>query len=131
LTPRITSRAGRLAYLVATLALSSACGGEIEGTAKYLDCRSNIEVKADDLRMLNKQFVCDTQRTRSGKIMSATCVHVETKDSGSCERAYVYRKRPTQKCPDNAPWLGFDDMCHANSENGHVFAAAPESKGDK
>ena len=96
---------------------------------KYDDCRSTVEVKVDDLRMLNNEFVCDTRRSTSGRIMTATCVHVETKDSGSCERAYLYRKLPSLKCSEKTPWLGFDDMCHLEFENGYVFAA-PESKGN-
>ena len=62
--------------------------------------------------------------------MNATCVHVETKDSGSCARAYFYRKPPSIRCSENTPWLGFDDVCHANYESGYVFAV-PESKGNK
>ena len=98
--------------------------GEIEGSVKIDDCRQQIEVSPTDLRIVAKQFTCSTQRTISGQLMQATCARAETHWlSGACERAYVYRKRTTLRCPIDAPWLGYDAKCHAAYESGYVHAS--------
>lgn len=97
-------------------------GGEREGTIKYADCRVVIQTKPDDWQIATKEFVCVKQRTESGVLMSAECASVETNQYGGCDRAYVYHRPPAARCPENAPFLGYDDKCHAEYEGGYVHA---------
>ncbi len=92
-------------------------GGEKEGIIKYDDCREIIRLKDNPYQKIYKSFICDYTKTTTGKIMSGTCVHVNTSWlSGKCEQAYVYvyDKEPETKCLENG-YLGYDGQCYCNS----------------
>lgn len=97
--------------------------GEVDGTVKYEDCREQIQIARDSPRILMKRFTCDTQRTRSGRVMSATCVHVETTNDGACQRAYIYRKPPALTCSEDKPFLDPNEECYAQWEPWRVNAS--------
>ena len=117
-------------YLIILAVAATGCSipGELEGVVKYADCRATIELEPDDLHAITKQFTCNTQRTASGRIMAATCVHVQTTAQGACERALIYRKTASVTCPEQNPWLSYDDRCYANYDTGRVHARPASSK---
>jgi hypothetical protein len=89
--------------------LLAGCGAD-EGTVKYDDCRTIITLPTDNLQKYYKTFTCEYVRRASGKIISATCVHVDLNTglfsgSGKCETAYIYTSEQTQ--PDRGCMKGF------------------------
>ena len=93
--------------------------GEREGVVKYDDCRQIITLPSDTLQKYYKTFTCTYSKTKSGKIMGGECVHIENEgslftSSHACSEAYVYQRKSEENCTDpKAPYLGYDDMCHA------------------
>ena len=122
--------AGLLLTLLLMFLVVQGCGGvlengltlEREGTVKYADCRETITLTPATYSRSPRSYTCDTKRTVSGKLMEATCVHVELSDTGACNVAFVHHKTTTVVCPEATPWLWFDDKCYAEFETGRVFA---------
>lgn len=96
-----------------------------EGTVKYDDCREIIYLKPepDSLdsfwRTYFHQFICQYTKRKSGKIISGTCVHIDTDNSlfsssGKCKTAYIYtfKSKPDLGCTEEYPYLGYDKLCH-------------------
>lgn len=107
---------------------SSFLGGEREGVVKYSDCREQINLKPDSFQRYYKKFTCDYTKTDSGKIMSGTCVKIDSagglfSDGSECRRAYIYEKKPEVVCSQEFPYLGYDDMCHKNWNYGYIDAS--------
>lgn len=96
--------------------------GEQDGVVKYDDCREVITLKKPPLW---GQFTCSVSRTTSGKLMQGTCVRVMTTRDGKCTKAYVYEKQTQLRCPDETPFLAWDDKCYAEYDSGRVFAGSP------
>src|SRR5262249_31936111 len=58
-------------------------------------------------------FVCNDQKTNSGKSMGGDCVSVILDTSGKCETAYIYAKPPDETCQPNS-YLTEVDKCQCN-----------------
>lgn len=125
--------AGFFLVLLRVILSIQGCGGvaerglslEREGVVKYDDCRQTITLDAATYDRSPRLYTCDTRRTGSGKLMEATCAHVELADSGACNVAYVHHKRTAVICPEATPYLWFDDKCYADYEIGRVYAGKP------
>jgi hypothetical protein len=100
--------------------LLAGCGAD-EGTVEFDDCRTIITLPTDTLQKYYKTFTCVYARRASGKIVSATCVHVDIdagllSGSGKCKTAYVYTSDQTQ--PDRGCTKGFlflgKEKCYKN-----------------
>lgn len=87
-------------------------GGESEGTVKYDDCRQTITIKQNSWDTLFKKFICSDFKSNSGKLISGTCVHIDT-ESGSCKTVYIYTKEPDINCGNNST-PDVDDKCYCN-----------------
>jgi hypothetical protein len=86
---------------------------EQEGNAMYEDCRNKISIQEGSADTLCKDFTCNYVKTRSGKILSGTCVHVVT-EGPVCQTAYIYNKKSQVVCSDpKFPYPGLDDLCHS------------------
>lgn len=90
-----------------------------EGTVKYDDCREIIYLKPDSLRVYFHQFICQYTRRESGKIVTGTCVYVDTESrlfssSSKCKTAYIYDfvSKPDAGCTKEYPYLGNDKKCY-------------------
>jgi hypothetical protein len=87
---------------------------EQEGDARYEDCRNKIAIQEGSTDALFKSFTCNYVKTRSGKILSGTCVHVVT-EGPVCQTAYIYNKKSQVVCNDpKFPYAGYDDLCHSD-----------------
>jgi hypothetical protein len=90
--------------------------GEQEGYVRAGDCRNTVFLKQNSPETWFKKFTCSYVKSRSGKVMSGTCVHLET-EGPVCQTAYRYEKIPEVRCTDpNFPYIGEDDQCHSNSQ---------------
>lgn len=93
--------------------LLAGCGAD-EGTVKYDDCRTIINLPSNNLQKYYKTFTCEYERRTTGKIVSAFCVHVDVDkgffySSGKCERAYIYtseQSEPDRGCSKPFLFLG-------------------------
>jgi hypothetical protein len=88
-------------------------GGESEGTVKYDDCRQIVTINESDLYASFHKFTCDTTKTSSGKVISGTCVHIDTQD-GVCITAHVYQKKTEIVCPGSNNYVADDGSCTCN-----------------
>jgi hypothetical protein len=62
--------------------------------------------------MVQEIHLQHAQESQSGKIISGTCVHVET-DGPVCETSYVCQQKPQIRCADpNFPNPGIDEKCY-------------------
>lgn len=102
-------------FVVASIVMLSSCGGEREGTVKTSDCRERIFINEDSIEALTKKFTCTYYKTRQGRIMGGSCVHIEYDSNGQCKASYTYSKKQDNVCLDKAnPRLGMDDLCYPN-----------------
>ncbi len=95
--------------------LGALLGGESDGSVKYDDCRQVISVKQDDWQNNFKKFTCENIKSNSGRLISGTCVHIDT-SGGACITAYVYTKKSGFNCGDNST-PNVDDSVYACSCN--------------
>jgi hypothetical protein len=99
---------------VISVMMLSSCG-EREGTVSTHDCREQIQIKETSFHALTKTFTCEYIRTRQGRLMSATCVHIDYDNNGQCKASFTYFKKQDNVCLDKAtPRLGMDDFCYPN-----------------
>lgn len=88
---------------------------ESEGTVKYDDCKQIITTKQGSSDTYGKNFTCNTYKSKSGRLISGICVHIDT-ENGACTKAFVYEKKSEFNCGDNsAP--NYDDSVYACSCN--------------
>lgn len=101
-----------LISLITVVTTLSACG-EREGIVKTSDCREKITIKEKSIEALTKTFTCQYNKTRQGRIMGGSCVHIEYDNNGQCKASYTYYKEQDNVCLDKAnPRLREDDMCY-------------------
>lgn len=72
-------------------------GGEMEGIAKYDDCREIIFLKSNNYQKYYMNFTCNYRRSNTGEIMGGECVHIDTNNGffssgNSCVKALIYEK---------------------------------------
>lgn len=89
-------------------------GGEREGTFKIDDCREVVQLSSDNFQRYYKDFTCVIQKSKSGRIISGECAHIDM--SGNvCKTAFVYDKKASGVCNDpKFPHLHYDDLCYPN-----------------
>lgn len=85
--------------------------GESEGIVKYDDCRQTIKVEQGSWDTYFKKFTCNDNKSKSGRLISGTCVHIDT-SGGACVTAYVYEKKSEFNCGDNAT-PNYDDSVYS------------------
>jgi len=102
--------AGVFAWLYTTI------WNEQEGEARYEDCRNKITIQEGSAGALFKSFTCTYAKTRSGKILGGTCVHVVT-EGPVCQTVYIYNKKSQVVCSDpKFPYAAYDDLCHSTPQ---------------
>lgn len=84
---------------------------ESEGTVKYDDCRQIITTAQGSSDTWGKNFTCTNFKAKSGRLISGTCVHIET-ENGICTKAYVYEKKSDFNCGKNST-PNYDDSVYA------------------
>ncbi len=98
--------------------ISGLMGGESQGTVKYDDCRQVINTKQGNWDTYFKKFTGEDYRSKSGRLISGTYVHIDT-SGGACTTAYVYEKKSDFNCGDNST-PNYDDSVYAcNCDNGY------------
>lgn len=88
-------------------------GGESEGIVKYDDCRQVITIEQNDWQNNFRKFICNTVKSKSGKVIFGTCVHIDT-EAGVCKTAYIYSKAPVIKCKGDNVYPDSNDNCVCN-----------------
>ena len=101
-------------------------GMESEGIVKYDDCRQILTIKEGSGDTFGKKFTCEYIRSKSGKLMSGTCVHIDT-ENGVCTTAYVYEKKSEFNCGDNST-PNYDDSVYACSCNDGYHADPKDNR---
>ena len=101
--------------LVCVISVCNYVWGEQDGDVTYADCRNRVTIEQGSAEAWFKKFTCSTFRTKSGKVIGGVCVNVVT-EGPVCQTVYIYNKKPAVSCPASAPNLGYDDLCHTNSQ---------------
>lgn len=100
--------------VLASVVLLSSCG-EREGTVSTDNCREQIYIKETSIQALTKTFTCTYYKTRQGRTMGGTCIHIDYDNNGQCKASFTYFKKQDNVCLDKlTPRLGEDDLCYPN-----------------
>lgn len=102
--------------LVASYFSSPFSPSEVSGTVDYSDCRTTINLTSDQYQSHGGRFVCNDQKTTSGKSMGGECVQVKLDGSGKCSTAYVYEKPADETCSEGYH-ITEQDTCDPNYYN--------------
>ena len=86
-------------------------GSEREGRVKIDSCLEEVYLNTDSIQSYYKDFTCVIEKTKTGKIISGKCIHIDMSGS-TCKTAFIYDKSPSNICRDpKFPHLHYDDLC--------------------
>lgn len=89
-------------------------GSEREGLVKIDNCLEVVQLKNDSIQSYYKDFTCVMEKSKSGRIISGSCTHIDM-SGNTCKTAFIYQKKPSDVCKDpKFPHLHYDDLCWPN-----------------
>lgn len=86
-------------------------GCEDEGTINYnlSLCHVNIKIDPDNYQAFIHNFVCESVKTWSNKLVFKKCCNVTFLPDGTCDKVISYIKNGTIECPKQYPYLYLPD----------------------